>query len=129
MALSENYPDKCHQEWSYLHIYRRQIIILVVQISWLRDGTEKIRGLFTPPRVEHIGNCSGKIDKNHIENNIKTDIGPYIFKRSLNQPGCSEKWFWGEYIQKTSYIYKKLWYVSYHLYPMTSAHNSLFLMA
>ena len=36
MSLSEDYRDKCHQGWSYLHICMRQIITLVVYLNHSR---------------------------------------------------------------------------------------------
>ena len=51
---------------------------------------------------------SNKSTKTTLQNNIKINIGPNIFKRSFNHPGCSEKCLWGEYILKAPYNNKKL---------------------
>ena len=65
------------------------------------------RSLSSAPRVEHTGHCSEKSTKTTLQNHIKINIAPNIFKRSFNNPRCSEKCLWGEYILKASYNNKK----------------------
>ena len=70
-------------------------------------GRKRERNLSSAPRVEHTGHCSEKSTKTTLQNHIKINIAPNIFKRSFNHPGCSEKCLWGEYILKASYNNKK----------------------
>ena len=49
------------------------------------------RGLPSAPRVEHTRYCLEISTKTTLQNHIKINIAPNIFKRSFNHPGCSEK--------------------------------------